>query len=226
MVSLRSHLAGVLIWLAVADPVMALDTNSVIDAIIAHQSVTKSWHAKFVQIRKLPSLKKALKTPGKVWFQGSGEFRWELGDPARSVAIRSGEQITILSPRLRLAEVYPLGTDTAGPWRDALALLEVGFPRSRESLEDKFILSQVEKIDRGHAVVLLPRKKSARQFLTYIRMEFDAAHGLRATEMAFSHGARIRTEFSLVKQNPSLDNALFDSTVPEGYEVSRPLPVR
>lgn len=225
MVSLRSHLAGaVLILLAFVGKAVALDTNAVIDAIIAQQSATKSWQAEFVQIRHLPSLKKPLKTPGKVWFQDNGEFRWELGNPVRSVAIRSSEQIVILSPRLKLAEIYPL--NGSGPWRDALALLEVGFPRSRESLENRFIVSRVEPIADGNAVVLLPRKVSARQFLTDIRMEFDTQQGLRATEMSFSHGAKIRTEFATVKRNPKLAGSLFDTTVPAGYEESRPLSTR
>lgn len=226
MVSLRPHLAGaigIVALLAINGAVWAADTDALIDKIISHQSKIRTWQAEFTQIRHLPSLKKPLRTPGKVWFQHTGEFRWELGRPARSIAIRSQQQITILSPRLKLAEVYPLTTDQSGPWRDALALLEVGFPSSRSALEQKFVVKQIEERSEGIHVVLLPRKKSARQFLGEIRMEFGTTNQLSATEMSFSHGARIRTEFSQGVSNEMIEDASFDASIPSGFRVSHPL---
>src|SRR5580765_5703542 len=93
------------------------------------QTNISTWSADFIQTRTLKSLAQPLTATGHVWFAAPNRFRWELGSPAQTVAVRSTKELLIIYPRLKRVERYPLAGEQTGPWREALSLLEAGFPR-------------------------------------------------------------------------------------------------
>src|SRR5690349_18064255 len=110
----------------------ALDPEVI--AWLAAQTNVHSWSADFVQTRSLKSLTQPLTASGHVWFEAPNRFRWELGQPAQTIAVRAADELLVIYPRLKRVERFPLSGEQTGPWRDAMALLEAGFPRSEADL--------------------------------------------------------------------------------------------
>jgi len=201
----------------------ALDTNQVLNTWLAAQTNLLSWSADFRQTRTLKTLTTPLDAVGQVWFAAPNRFRWELGLPPQTIAVRQPGQVWILYPRLKRAESYPLDADAAGPWKDAMALLDAGFPRSRVELEQRFVVkSLIERPDR-HEFSLEPRAPQARRFLPEIRIGFSKSDALLlSTEMTFVDGSRLRNEFTHIRTNAPVDPALFEPNLPPDWTVSRP----
>src|ERR1041385_7032950 len=117
---------------------LGAETSTALSAWLDAQKNVDAWSADFVQTRHFKTLTQPLTESGKVWFAEPNRFRWELGHPAKTIAVRSGDEMLLFYPMLKRVERYPLNSAAPGPWRDALALLEAGFPRSKAEMESKF----------------------------------------------------------------------------------------
>jgi outer membrane lipoprotein-sorting protein len=188
-----------------------------------HQTNLHTWSADFTQTRSLRTLTRPLTATGQVWFASPGLFRWELGQLPQTIAVRQTDQIVILYPKLRRAETYPLDGDQAGPWRDALALIEAGFPRSRPELENRFLIRGVALQESRCEVDLEPRSAGARRMMPLIRLGFSTNDfNLVMTELRFADGSTLRNDFTNMTVNPELDEALFQPVIPDGFKVVSP----
>ncbi|HVR34928.1 MAG TPA: outer membrane lipoprotein carrier protein LolA [Methylomirabilota bacterium] len=188
-----------------------------------HQTNLHAWSADFTQTRSLRTLTRPLTATGHVWFAAPGLFRWELGQPPQTIAVRQTNQIVILYPKLRRAETYPLDGEQAGPWRDALALLEAGFPRSRPELENRFLIRGIALQESRCEVDLEPRSAGARRMMPLIRLGFSTNDlNLVMTELRFADGSTLRNDFTNMTVNPELDETLFQPEIPDGFKVVSP----
>ena len=202
----------------------ASNTNSVLAAWLGSQTNVQTWSAQVIQTRSLKSLTQPLTATGRVWFAAPDRFRWELGDPPQTIAVRQADQMLILYPRLKRAERYPLGGGRTGPWRDTLALLEAGFPRSRAELESRFRVVAESETNAIHEVTLQPRSASARRLMPQIRIAFATGDfTLRATELQFADGSTMRNAFTNSVLNPPLDDSRFAPEVDATFKVIEPL---
>jgi outer membrane lipoprotein-sorting protein len=202
----------------------AAETNFTLTAWFNAQTNIQTWTADFIQTRTLKSLTQPLTATGHVWFAAPNRFRWELGNPAQTIAVRQPEQMLIIYPRLKRAERYPLTGDQTGPWRDALALLEAGFPRSRTEMESRFrILSQISTNDI-YELALQPRSAAARRMMPQIKIAFATNDfALRATELEFADHSTMRNDFQNPKLNEQVDEASFAPKIDQDYKIVEPL---
>jgi outer membrane lipoprotein-sorting protein len=161
---------------------------------------------------------------GHVWFAAPNRFRWELGNPAQTIAVRATNEMLVIYPRLKRVERFPLSGVQAGPWKDALALLEAGFPRDAEQLDSQYnILDQVVQ-DPVVKLVLQPKSAAARRMMPQIQIEFDRRDlALHATELQFADGSILRNDFSNAVLNPPVTAEQFAPTIPPDYKVVEPL---
>jgi outer membrane lipoprotein-sorting protein len=203
---------------------VAAGLNPEVAAWLAAQTNIQSWSADFLQTRSLKSLAQPLTATGHVWFQAPNRFRWELGHPAQTIAVRARDELEIVYPRLKRVERYPLTGAQTGPWRDALALLEAGFPRSAAELEAQYnILSQTVQESTG-TLVLQPKSAAARRMMPQLNIQFDTKNfSLRATELQFADGSRMRTDFKNPVLNPIIPPGMFEPKIPSDYKVVEPL---
>lgn len=194
---------------------------------LAAQTNIQTWSADFVQTRTLKSLSQPLTANGHVWFAAPNRFRWELGHPPQTIAVRAPEEMLIFYPHLKRVERFPLNQQQAGPWRDALALLEAGFPRSAAELEARYnILSQNISAGVGR-LVLQPKSAAARRMMPQIEIDFDTqTHSLRGTELHFADGSAMRNDFKNPELNPKLNEQMFAPSLPSDYKVVEPLKSR
>lgn len=201
------------------------DLNPTVVAWLNAQTNIHTWSAEVTQTRTLKTLTQPLVAQGHVWFAAPNRFRWEIGDPPSTIALRQAEQMLVIYPRLKRAEKYPLTGEQTGPWKDTLALLEAGFPRSQAELESRFrILSQFSS-NQHYQITLQPRSASARRMMPEIKISFQTNDfTLLATELQFADGSTMRNDFRNAVLNPKLDEAvLFEPRLEADYKVIEPL---
>jgi outer membrane lipoprotein-sorting protein len=187
------------------------------------QTNMQTWSGNFIQTRSLMTLSEPLKSTGKVWVE-PGKFRWELGHPPQTIVIRNPNELLIVYPRLKHAEVYALDKIPPGPIKDAMALLDVSVPRSRAALEDHFQLLSAAVTNSDLQMTLQPKSQSARQFIGSVVMGFHTNDYVIAdSQMDFSDGSTLRNDFTDVVFNQAMDPKLFATNLPPDYTVVEPL---
>jgi outer membrane lipoprotein-sorting protein len=228
MVSLRSHLAKIAIFIALipgtCHPAGAGENSALLTGWLNAQTNFRTWSADFTQTRTLKTLTQPLTAQGHVWFATPNRFRWELGRPAQTIAVRQPDQMLIIYPRLKRAERYPLTTDSAGPWKDMMALLDAGFPRGQADLDARFKVLSVTPTGGLCAVTLQPRIASARRMMPQIQITFATNDfSLRATELTFADGSTLRNDFANAQTNPKLDDTVFSPQLDADLKIVEPL---
>ncbi len=212
---------GLVLGLAAARAAGAESAEAVLHAWLDAQQRLKSWSAEFLQTRTLKALNEPLRTPGRLWFVAPDRFRWELGEPVQTLALRRTNELLVIYPKLKRAERYPLGSGGGGePWRDALMLLDAGFPAGRDGLEGRFrVLAVTEEAGRV-TVRLEPRRAGARQFMKEIRLTLRGEdRALLANELVFADGSSLRNDFTRAVTNPPVAADLFDPALPADFTV-------
>jgi outer membrane lipoprotein-sorting protein len=207
-----------------ANAIKAAELNPSVVSWLAAQTNIQSWSADFVQTRSFKSLTQPLTATGQVWFAAPNRFRWELGNPAQTIAVRGSNDLLVIYPRLKRVERFDLSGQKAGTWKDALALLEAGFPRSAAELKAQYnTLDQLVQEPIGR-LVLQPKSAAARRMMPQISIEFDTRDfSLRATELRFADGSSLRNDFSHALLNPVTDPQQFSPAIPGDYKIVEPL---
>src|SRR5213593_2727732 len=81
----------------------ATEPSKLVDSWLNAQTSIHTWSADVVQTRNLKSLAKPLVADGRVWFAAPNRFRWEIGNPPQTIAVRKLEEMLVIYPRLRRA---------------------------------------------------------------------------------------------------------------------------
>ena len=202
----------------------ATELNPPVVSWLNAQTNIHSWSADFVQTRKFKSLTNPLTEKGHVWFAAPNRFHWELGDPVQTIAVRGSNDLLVIYPRLKRVERFALSGQQAGPWKEALALLEAGFPRNAEDLQRQYnILEQTIQDVKGR-LVLQPKSTAARRMMPQIAIEFDTKSlSLLSTELQFADGSSLRNDFTNATLNPAIAPEKFSPQIPSDYKVVEPL---
>jgi outer membrane lipoprotein-sorting protein len=212
-------LAGLFLWLKVS-----AGAADLVDEWIAAQTNLRTWTADIVQTRNFKTLSQPLVSNGKVWVAIPDRFRWELGQPPQTIALRQPAELMIVYPRLKRVEKYPLQAAQKGPWKDALALLEASFPRSRTNLEAQFQILALTQTNGVANLALQPRSAAARKFIARLEISFRVDDfSPVGTALTFSDGSSLSNEFSHSVVNPPLAPELFEVKLEPDFTVVEPL---
>lgn len=187
---------------------------------IARQDDFKAVMANFTQTRSLRALKSPLASQGRLWFKAPNFFRWELGEPAKTVVIRNGDKLLVIQPAKKRAERSAASAPSGKPSpMQAFGMMSFPFARDFADFQKQFeTLSIATEGARCHLEVL-PRDPQARKFLSALKIDFSTASGhMLAFEMATRDGSALRNEFSSVQVNPKIDRSVFDFDL-TGYDV-------
>jgi outer membrane lipoprotein-sorting protein len=147
-----------------------------------------------------------------------------LGDPPRTIAVRTRDALLIAYPRLKRVEKIALENGLDSKWRYVMALLDVGFPQDPETFLATYNLTGSDQIDDRWLFDLQPASQQARWLLDSIRLEISVPDMmLQATQLAFPDGSIMRNEFHNIVVNPDVQEGLFDFEIPKDYQVVNPL---
>lgn len=190
---------------------------------LSAQTNLHTLSADFVQTRTLRSLAQPLVATGRLHFAAPAHFRWELGSPPQSMALRQTNRLWVIYPPQKRAELYPL-QEAGGPWREILALLEAGFPRSRAELEARYRVTQVAWTNGLVEVTLTPRAAAARRLMPELSLGLMPQENLlRFTVLKMADGSQIRQDYTHLVINPRWPESPFTWTLPADYQVVEPL---
>lgn len=190
----------------------------------AAQTNIQSWSADFTQTRALKVLTQPLVATGKVWVTVPGLFRWELGQPAQTIALRQPDELLLIYPKLKRAEKYPLSGVPPGPLRDALALLDASFPRDRATMEERFRLLSAAETNSMLQVRLEPKSAAARKFINEITIAFRTNDfTIAVTALKFSDGSSLRNDFTNTVINQPIPPETFTPKLAPDITVVEPL---
>ncbi len=200
------------------------ETHPLVSRWLSAQTNLQTWAADVTQIRSLKTLAQPLTAQGKVWFAAPNRFRWEILTPSQTIAVRQPDQVLVIYPRLKRAERYPLQGAESGAWKDALSLLEAGFPRSAAELEARFRILSQSVSGEDCDLILQPRSGTARRLLPQIKVTFATNDfALRATELQFGDGSTLRNEFHHPRINPKLEEDLFTPRLESDFKLVEPM---
>lgn len=203
--------------------VEATEDAVLLDKWLSKQVAIKTWTADVLQTRKIKSLLRPLESPGLVWFVQPNQFRWQLGKPVRTVAVRTQNELIIAYPKLKQMERYPFDNIDDPAMQQALALLEVGFPADPIYFHARYKLLSVTTSNKLYQFELEPKDEQARRLLNRVRLDVSIRDLiLLATELEFPDGSTMRNAFSNHKLNIKIDESLFHINA-LNYQVVEPL---
>lgn len=202
----------------------AADTNAVLNGWLAAQTNLQTWTADFTQTRTLKTLTRPLVATGHLWFATPNRFRWELQSPSQTIALRATDEMWVIYPKLKRAERYPVNAKSAGEWKDALALLEAGFPRDRKDFESRFHILSLGETNGSWQLSLQPSSAFAKKMMKEIVIGLATNdYALTSTEMVFVDGSRMRNDFTKGVMNSGFDPSVFEWKPPADYKVTEPM---
>ena len=187
-------------------PACADDTESVLRDWIARQADIRSLRADFIQTRRLPALRIPLKKSGTVWFGADGRFRWQVGDPAELLVVKSPNDLLVIEPKKSLARRLSASSSASRVFQE----LPVPFAVSFEDFQRRFEVLSFENTAVGVDLLLRPKDPRLAEGMKSLRIRFDPTSGaVSLFEMVFRDGSEVSTEFTLIERNPKLAPDLF-----------------
>src|SRR5215510_7069920 len=101
---MKSTLRRLIVLLTAPSVGCAAESDAALSIWLNAQTNIHSWSADFVQTRRFKTLTQPLTESGKVWFVEPNRFRWELGHPPKTIAVRATDEMILLYPFLKRAE--------------------------------------------------------------------------------------------------------------------------
>ena len=207
--------------LLAATPVCAADTLDLapLKKWIARQGEVRTVQADFTQTRSFRALKDPLTSPGHIYFRAPKSFRWEVGDPAKTVVLRQGDVAYLIQPTKKRAQRFDAAELGRPGGANSLPMINFPLAKDFEDFDRQFAVRSINVEGTDCRVELLPRDVQSQRFLDSLKLDFDTATGyLIAFEVRTHDGSMMRNDFSNVRFNGKLDPHLFEYDL-TGYDV-------
>jgi len=187
---------------------------------ITKQQDLHTLSADFVQTRSFHALKSPLENKGHIWFREPDAFRWQIGDPAKTIALKQGDFMYLIDPAKQKATRSPANAMNKQAGMRGMPMMSFPMAKSYADFEKQFELLSLKTADGVCAISVLPRDAQAKKFLKQINLAFHTGDGqLVYFEMVIRDGSSMRNDFSNVHVNEKLDRALFNYDF-TGYTVT------
>jgi len=163
-----------------------------LDAWLTRQSSIRSLEVSFTQERKLPALKQPLSTPGKLSFAKPNRIRWQLGEPAQTLAISDGTTLTLIEDAGKSVRQIPADSPRAARF----SMLSGESFSSPQAFHNAFTIVEWRVALGIHQYTLQAKDRRMRAEVPWIFIDIDSkANELRALEMELRDKSRVRTMF-------------------------------
>ena len=193
--------------------------SAVVKDWLAAQAGLKSLTADFTQSQRLSDDRRPIVTKGKFAFAAPGSFRWQMGEPAVTLAVQNKDaELVVANVKRKRATIYPQEVLKKEEAAMGFSFIEAGFPRTIAEFNENFTVTGEELKDGIHHVTV--KFNSRRVSLGLRKMIFylaEGSHDLRGFYLRFRDGRSITTQFSNVKKNPGIPASHFRIDL-AGYE--------
>ena len=175
------------------------------------QSDLKSISADFTQTRALKTLKSPIAVKGHFWFAAPDQFRWQLGDPPKTIIIGAKDASIVIHPSLKHAEKSTLSTSGSFPSQKVFEMMGLSGKRTLEEFQKHMHVLALKRSGSRCHLEMLPKDPSATRGLSSINIDFDSETGQWLDfEIVTREGSSIRTELNNVRTNSVIAREVFD----------------
>ncbi|HEX8296204.1 MAG TPA: outer membrane lipoprotein carrier protein LolA [Chthoniobacteraceae bacterium] len=186
---------------------------------IARQDDFRSVTADFTQTRALRALRSPLASRGRLWFKSPDSFRWEVGDPLKTVVLRKADGIYVINLAKKRAERTPNGSVSKSGGAAGFGMMTFPFARDFADFQKQFETLSIETEGNICKLEVLPRDPRSRKVLKALKLDFNPTTGhLLAFEILTRDGSSLRNVFSNVQINPKIERSAFEFDL-TGYEI-------
>ncbi len=176
---------------------------------IAKQKDVRTVTADFTQTRALRTLRSPLASEGRLWFRAPDWFRWELGDPPKTIVIGTPQGMTVIHPEKKQAERKPMAVPGKFEGAGTLGMMRIPGGGSFEEFQKSVRVLALESSGSRCHLEMLPR--DAARALDAIKLDFDPVTGhWFSLEIVTREGSSIRNEFRQVRVNGKVDKEVFE----------------
>jgi len=197
---------GLLVLLLLSSLLHAEDTEKILREWISKQAAIRSLRADFIQTRRLPALRIPLKKSGTVWFGTEGRFRWQVGDPAELLVLKSPNDFLVIEPKKSLARRFSASSAAARAMQELPMPIAISIDEFQRRFEFVSLKDDGGRMD----LRLTPKDPRLAEGLKSLRILFDPVSGsVSLFEMTFRDGSEVSTEFTRIERNPTLPAELF-----------------
>jgi len=218
---MKTFLATITLLAGVAAPSIAQESPDVapLKTWVEEVKSINSLVASFKQSRSLITLRTNPETTGNLWFQKPNKFRWELGNPARTIAIHTGEQLVVMDTKDKEAKV--VNTADAETRKDVGAYFDLVFPRSWAEFESKLAVKSATTKGNYVEYELEPRSEEIAPGLKVLTLTIDPKSNLLQSFVFNRENAgSITVVFTKYTRNVYLPMEQFKPAL-NGYTVKR-----
>jgi outer membrane lipoprotein carrier protein len=171
--------------------------------------------ARFVQTKVFELLEEEDESAGMLYYQKPDAVRWQYTKPDSSYTILRGDSGWAVFPDIRQVQRFGLHGSRA-----ANVLAIVGFGSCGPDLESSFQISLASGEHGAPILVLVPTVAEIAASFDRIELTLDPKLYLpRKVSMHETSGDTVRFEFLDLEPGVPVDSALFEHTIPKGYEV-------
>jgi outer membrane lipoprotein-sorting protein len=187
------------------------DLSSLENSLKAQKKI-RSISADFIQTRALKTLKSPLAIKGRFWFEAPDRFRWELGEPAKSIIIGSRQELTIIQPLKKKVEKIDLTKASHtknGP--EFIRMMEMISSNSLENFQKEMHIISLKNLGPNCRLEVVPKNPETAKGLSSLLLDFEQSTGYWvAFELVTKEGSSMRTEFQNVRLNAKLASNTFE----------------
>lgn len=179
-----------------------------VSSLRAFLATTTTLEARFVQTLAPNGDFDPQVSTGRFYLKRPGRFRWDYEEPAEQQVISDGERIWMYDSDLEQVTVRPIDESLRG----TPAMLLSG----EASLDESFAVIGSRQVDGVKFVTLEPLRPSPE----FESLTVGLAGGqIVSMELLDSIGQHSLIEFSDLRRDPPLDDALFEFSPPPGVDV-------
>ncbi len=218
MIRLPHATFAALIFLSSAIPissVLSADGDmKIVEKWLGSNSGIRSIKVNFSQTRTMKTLKVPVSSSGTLWVDyGSGKFRWQTGNPPKTLVTGKGSDIVIVRPPAKKYERRRGGSGSSS----GMAAMPKNFPRSVAEFKRKYRLLSVDTKSSSYEIKAQPLGSAGRGVNSFtFKVEKDK-HRLLGMSISMKDGSWINTRFTNVQPNAPTPSSLFTPDL-KGYK--------
>lgn len=181
---------------------------SVVEKWLATNADTRSLRVEFVQSRSLKAIKNPLTQHGTLWLDyGTNQFRWQLGDPPKTIVVSRGDKIAVMRTPLKRVEYRDPGQSSGSS--SGFAGMTKGFPKNLTDFQKRYRILDITRQGNSYEILtqpLGPDGQGVSRFGFVIDQERFLLKGL---VIALKDGSSITTTFQRINRNLKIDPKTF-----------------
>ncbi|MDF1812854.1 MAG: outer membrane lipoprotein carrier protein LolA [Verrucomicrobiales bacterium] len=184
--------------------------HSIVERWLQTNAGTTSLKVDFIQSRALKAIKSPLVQSGTLWLDyATNQFRWQLGEPAKTIVVSKGEKIAVIRTPLKRVEFRDPNEASAGS-SSGFSGLTKGFPKTMQEFLERYRILDIVKKGNAYEIVTQPLGADGEGVSRFGFIIDQQRFLLKGLVIALKDGSSITTTFQRVDRNSPINPIVFN----------------